>query len=145
MKSRSYLIGSFPVFQLFFAVFLVFFWSGLCTAETDRQIEESLRTFAAEYMDHLRQENCHSEKESKVQSYEQGVFIRTVAYEGQWDVHLKKTDSALTPYIGLLTYLEKHQVKYGPEVETLACQPEIMITEIPVTEIFRFSGGSWQY
>lgn len=119
--------------------------SGIAAAASDQQIELSFREFAGEYMRNLRQENCRSDKDSQLQAYDQGVFIRTVAYEGQWAIQLKKTDSRLTPYIGLLNYLETHLVKYGPEAETLALNPEIVVTEIPVTEIFRFSEGSWQY
>jgi hypothetical protein len=131
--------------RLLLVLALLFSGFGTSAAASEQQIENSFRKFAQEYMTGLRRENCRSEAVSPVQSYENGYFIRSVDYNGQWAVYLKKTDSKATPYIGMLTYQEKHLVRYAAEAKDLGPQSESVVSEVPVTEIFRYSAGSWQY
>jgi len=130
---------------LFLALVIFMCPNGSVAAGSDAQVETSLRAFAGQYMQSLRKENCRSPQKSRVESYEGGYCIRSVVYDGSWSVELKKTESKATPYIGVLTYQERHLVRYGPEEKDLANQPEVTVAQIPVTEIFRFSKGNWVY
>lgn len=146
MRKVSVLIGGSTVFGLMSLLLLLqLIRPGICFSASESLIEKSFRVFAKEFMDNLRRENCRIDSKSQVESYKQGYCIRTVNYDGEWNVSLKRTDSSSTPYIGLLTYLEKHLVKYGPAANHLDDQSELMVTEVPVTEIFRYSNGGWKY
>ena len=67
----------------------------------------------------------------------------TFLYRGvadDYDVHLEPTGNASSPYVGVLRYTE----------QTFTCRDArgadcTLVSSEPVSEVFRFRGGRWNY
>jgi hypothetical protein len=60
-------------------------------------------------------------------------------------IHVKKTESADTPYVGILTYYEKTLRCTGKTKEEALQGPFNQVDTSQVSEIFRFTKGKWVY
>jgi len=73
----------------------------------------------------------------------QGASDPVVTYRGYGDdytVELRPTGNARAPYVGLLRYTE--HVYSCRDVEAERCT---VASSVPVTEIFRYQNGRWNY
>lgn len=121
------------------------------TGQNDKKevvdIEQSFEQFAKTWMAKLENINkINSKTVSLKPSAADGVYSgKYVCYGPECQTSIKKTDSAETPYIGLIRYSEKQILKKGTSKQDAMSDPGTAIEETPVTEIFRFSKGRWVY
>lgn len=81
----------------------------------------------------------------RLESSRDGYTDRYIRYGPEYQFRIKKTESAQTPYIGILTYPEKHMAKMGRTSDDARQTTGRVLNEIRVTEIFRFTNGRWVY
>ncbi len=102
-------------------------------------------TFTLEWMQKLIQtENFHKSQAQVVESPD-GFAVEYIGYIPDRHINVKKTNSSDTPYVGILTYLEKKLRCAGKTKEDALKGPFEQVETSPVSEIFRFTKGKWVY
>ena len=81
----------------------------------------------------------------KLTASKEGFSGEYVCYGPENRFWIKKTESPLTPYLGFLNYPEKRIIKKGRTFREVNLDPGQVASQIPVTEIFRFTEGHWVY
>ncbi len=109
--------------------------------------EEAFKEFAANWMARLEKISKNNAKNvTPKSSGPNGTYsCKYVCYGPECRTSVKKTDSSVTPYIGMIYYSEKQILKKGANKQEAINDPGSVIVETPVTEIFRFSKGRWIY
>lgn len=101
--------------------------------------------FTIEWMKKLDEtEAFHKAKAQVVQSSD-GFSVEYVGYLPHRYIHVKKTESTDTPYVGILTYYEKKLRCSGKTQEEARQGPFDQVETNQVSEIFRFTKGKWVY
>lgn len=113
----------------------------------EADVEQSFERFAKSWMAKLEGINKLNSKNVGIKmSQPDGLYMgKYICYGPECKTSIKKTDSAETPYIGLIHYSEKQILKKGVNMQDALNDPGTTIEETPVTEIFRFSRGRWIY
>ena len=102
-------------------------------------------TFTVEWMKKLEQaEDFHKTRAQPVESTD-GFTAEYVGYIPDRSIRVKKTDSADTPYVGILIYSEKKLRCAGKTKEEALQGPFNQVETNQVSEIFRFTKGKWVY
>ena len=102
--------------------------------------ESSFRSFASSWMTKVQR---HESAERSKPTVEPGASTPMVTYRGYGDdfsIELRPTGHASAPYVGLLRYEEHVYSCRSAKAENCS-----VASTIPVTEIFRFQNGSWNY
>lgn len=108
--------------------------------DSDASPESSFSSFAEEWMAKMRTTEAENRKNPTVQP---GPSHNLVTYRGFGDdftVELRPTGHPSSPFIGILRYSER--IYSCREMTSGNCT---VASTVPVTEIFRFQGGSWVY
>ena len=108
--------------------------------DSDENAQSSFSRFAETWMARMRTTEAENRKNPTVQP---GPSNNLVTYRGIGDdfsVELRPTGHPAAPFIGILRYSER--IYSCRELSSANCS---IASTVPVTEIFRFSGGSWIY
>lgn len=102
-------------------------------------------SFAEKWMANL--ENVTKQNRSKANVRQEGnhYYVEYVAYGPDWTAEIKETGEPSAPYVGFIKYPEKVMMKEGQSAAEASQCAETVSTQVPVTEIFRYSQGKWQY
>lgn len=108
----------------------------------DSGIEGSFKDFCKKWMEAKDEQarkhfSCKKLKKKFVSEY--------TGYTKDYDICIKATGSELCPYIGLLKYKEIRYKNGAQTFKGAQSGPSKSVFEYPVTEIFRYSNGEWQY
>jgi len=106
----------------------------------DERIRSSFADFARSWMAKMQENEAQNRKNPTVQP---GPSENLVTYRGFGDdftVELRPTGHPSAPFVGILRYNE--QVYSCNGVDASNCS---VASSLPVTEIFRYSGGRWVY
>lgn len=96
--------------------------------------------FAARWMTEARQSEARARANPNVQPGAAAPLITYRGYGDGYDLELRPTGNPSAPYVGLLRYTE--HVYNCTGVEATECA---IVSSVPITEIFRYSGGRWRY
>ena len=102
--------------------------------------ETSFAQFAADWMAKVR---ALEQRHRNNPTVEQGGDEPRISFRGYGDdytIELRPTGNVRAPYVGLLRYTE--HVYNCPDKEVERCK---VASSVPVTEIFRFQNGRWNY
>lgn len=115
----------------------------LYAADEAQEVEMSFQRFSHQWMQH----HYNREKKAnlvckKVKDY---FVAEYTGYSRSYSSKTKRTDYKETPYIGVLSYRELKYVNKAGTYEEAINGKFQLLQECPVTEIFSFSGGTWQY
>jgi len=106
----------------------------------------SFDTFTIEWMQKLAgTEEFQRTQRAQVTESPEGVSAEYVGYLPHRYLIVKKTDSTITPFIGILTYFEQTLQCVGKTREEALQGPWHQIDTRQVSEIFRFTKGKWEY
>ena len=101
--------------------------------------------FTIEWMKKLEQTEEFHKAQAQITPAAEGFAVEYVGYLPHRYIHVKKTESADTPYVGILTYFEK-KLRCTAKTKEAALQgPFEQIETNQVSEIFRFTKGKWVY
>jgi hypothetical protein len=101
--------------------------------------------FTIEWMKRLEQTEEFHKAQAQITPASDGFAVEYVGYLPHRYIHVKKTESADTPYVGVLTYFEK-KLRCTAKTKEAALQgPFEQIETNQVSEIFRFTKGKWVY
>lgn len=129
------------------SLFLLFAWPALADAPAAigpdsgrNRAETSFEGFAEDWMGKVRAlEQTHRSNPT----VKQGASQPVVTYRGYGEDHsveLRPTGNAHAPYVGLLRYTEHVYSCRDMAVDTCT-----IASTVPVTEIFRYQNGRWNY
>jgi hypothetical protein len=102
--------------------------------------ESSFEEFAEDWMAKVR---ALEQKHRSNPTIKQGASEPLVTYRGYgegYSVELRPTGNARAPYVGLLRYTE--HVYSCRDMDVDSCT---VASTVPVTEIFRYQDGRWNY
>lgn len=117
----------------------------LDAAEESQEVEASFKLFNQQWMEHLYAREKKSKANISCKKVKDCFVAEYIGYSRIYSGRTKKTGSKVTPYIGILNYQEQTFVsKAGTYEEAINGQFKLLY-ECPVTEIFSFSRGKWQY
>jgi len=114
----------------------------------DQEAESKFQQFQQEWMQKLARNGLYGpgSVQCELQPQDQGLFVATYKTLGQiTSVRVKKTQSAGSPYVGILSYEELLYSCRGRTPEEARKGPFQFESRTSVTEIFRFSKGKWLY
>lgn len=138
---------SFFRLKIFSAVIisLVFFISASALGDDFFEVKRSFEAFKAAWMKKLyRIEMDHFTGVKVIRSGD--VYkAEYIGYGPNHRYQVKKTDSAVTPFIGVLTYREIKYVSTGNSEQEVLKGPFSIGSSEEVKEIFRYTNGKWFY
>ena len=105
----------------------------------------SFDTFTLEWMKKLLETEDFRKTRAQVKPSPEGFIAEYTGYLPPRYIHIKKTESADTPYVGILTYYEKTLRCTGKTKEEALKGPFDQVGTSQVSEIFRFTKGKWVY
>ena len=100
----------------------------------------SFDAFAQRWMDRVHRLEAHHRKKPTVSEGSNGPLVTYRGYGEGYSVELRPTGNARAPYVGLLRYTE--HVYSCSDLEAGRCS---VASTVPVTEIFRYQNGRWNY
>ena len=106
----------------------------------DTRAEASFHRFVEGWMQKVR---ALEQKHRSNPTIKQGASEPVVTYRGYgegYSVELRPTGNARAPYVGLLRYTE--HVYSCRDMDVDSCT---VASTVPVTEIFRYQNGRWNY
>ena len=106
-------------------------------ANGDEGARASFQHFAQAWMGKFKQLEAENRRKPQVQAASGGTTTTYRGYGDDFSIELRATGHAAAPYIGLLRYQE---LLYSCVQESCS-----VASTAPVTEIFRFQNGKWQY
>lgn len=103
----------------------------------DENARASFQRFARDWMGKFKKIEAENRLKPQVQATSGGTTSTYRGYGDDFSIELRPTGHATAPYIGLLRYEER----------LYSCVEErcSVASTAPVTEIFRFQNGKWQY
>jgi hypothetical protein len=101
--------------------------------------------FTLEWMKKLADTEEFRKSRAQVKQSLDGFSAEYTGYLPHRYIHIKKTESADTPYVGILTYYEKTLRCTGKTKEEALQGPFNQVDTGQVSEIFRFTKGKWVY
>ena len=105
----------------------------------------SFDSFTLEWMKKLKEAETFHKMRAQVKPSQDGFTAEYIGYLPPRYIHVKKTESADTPYVGILTYYEKTLRCTGKTKEEALKGPFDQVGTSQVSEIFRFTKGKWVY
>lgn len=109
-------------------------------------VENRFQEFSRSWMARL---DSISQKNRRAMKLEKGLakkFVgRYVCYGPQCRIEVKKTDSAKTPYVGIIYYPQKLIRLTGDTRQEAMDDQGTVVEETRVTEIFPYMDGRWNY
>jgi hypothetical protein len=106
-------------------------------------IEQAFTGFARDWLGSLSREAAEPENgvrflAPKAPGQPQPFTYRD--YDGDFAIQMERTGNAASPFVGILSYTENVYVCRGPTRDD--CE---LVESSPITEIFPFRDGRWQY
>lgn len=101
--------------------------------------------FTLEWMKKLAETEGFRKSRAQIKQSPDGFSAEYTGYLPHRYIHVKKTESADTPYVGILTYYEKTLRCTGRTKEEALQGPFNQVDASQVSEIFRFTKGKWVY
>lgn len=101
--------------------------------------------FTLEWMKKLSETEGFRKTRAQIKSSSEGFSAEYTGYLPHRYIHIKKTASTDTPYVGILTYYEKTLRCTGKTKEEALQGPFNQVDTSQVSEIFRFTKGEWVY
>jgi hypothetical protein len=101
--------------------------------------------FTLEWMKKLAETEGFHKSRAQIKQSLEGFSAEYTGYLPHRYIHVKKTESTDTPYVGILTYYEKTLRCTGKTKEEALQGPFDQVDTSQVSEIFRFTKGKWVY
>lgn len=117
----------------------------LCGGNDYDKVKESFEVFLKQWMKKLygmEADNYMHLKLSNTGNMFRGEYI---GYGLKYDYVVKRTNSAVTPYVGTVTYQQIKYVNTGASKKDILKGPFKIDSVTRVKEIFRYTGGKWLY
>jgi len=111
----------------------------------DEAVQRSFEQFVQGWMSKLGRIGAENSIKAPIQSCEGGYQGHFVCYGPECEYWIKPTGRDDTPYVGYLIYQEKEFLKRGCSPDEAKKDPGIVVSEMKVTEIFRYTKGKWVY
>jgi hypothetical protein len=125
---------------------IVFFSpAGQALAVDEPAVQRDFEGFVGDWMAKLAKVCEENGRALKLAASKQGFSGEYVCYGPENRFWIKKTDSEITPYLGFISYQEKLILKQGRTFQEVRLDPGRVTSEMPVTEIFRWTAGRWVY
>lgn len=105
-------------------------------------IEQSFQTFCRGWLDASHKYNDKALAWQHINGAYEATFTKC---SSDYQFYVKKTESAAAPFIGVLKYREYNCVASTPCLNQQSNHLVRVVDECPVTEIFMFKNGQWQY
>jgi len=105
----------------------------------------SFDAFTLEWMKKLADTEEFRKTRAQIKPATEGFSAEYTGYLPHRYIHIKKTESSDTPYVGILTYYEKTLRCTGKTKEEAMKGPFDQVETNQVSEIFRFTKGKWVY
>ncbi|HJO21947.1 MAG: hypothetical protein QF890_00115 [Myxococcota bacterium] len=118
-------------------------WAGSPAAIPDsgrHQAEVSFQEFATTWMGKVRKLEMKNRTKPTVIRSAADPLLTYRGYGDDYSVELQPTGHPQAPYLGLLRYTEHVYSCKG--IDAIECR---IASTIPITEIFRFQYGRWNY
>jgi len=125
-------------------IFLIAPVASFAEDNADSPAGQALETFVRDWIGEMNREANKQRTGGRFlvpapTSDEPEIFTYT-EYSKDYDVEMKETGSAAAPYVGILKYIEHTYTCRGPA--RTDCE---LVESSPITEIFPFKNGRWQY
>jgi hypothetical protein len=111
----------------------------------ESEVETGFQKFSQKWMNLLHAREKRSKKDLICKKVKNHYWAEYTGYSRIYSSGIKKTDSTITPYIGILKYKEIKFVSHAKTFEGALRGPFTIIHEYPVTELFMFTDGEWHY
>lgn len=111
----------------------------------DEAVQRSFEQFVKGWMSKLERISAENSRNVHIQSCEGGYQGHFMCYGPECEYWIKPTGRRDTPYIGYLIYQEKEFLKRGCSPDEAKKDPGTVVSEMKVTEIFRYTKGKWVY
>jgi hypothetical protein len=114
--------------------------ASIAPSRVDARAESSFAVFASEWMQKV---HARGEREHARPTLHPGAASPIVTFREASDayqIELRPTGRPTSPYVGVLRYTE--HVYRCEDLEGTRCE---VASSTPVTEIFRFRAGRWEY
>ena len=108
-------------------------------------VEERFAAFAKRWVENCQRNFTHNAGKREIRAEQGGVVVRYTAIDERsvaW--RLKTTSSENSPYVGILTYHRTDLESRGKDRKEAEAKEFTVTRAVKVTEIFRYSNGSWQ-
>jgi hypothetical protein len=112
--------------------------ASIAPSRVDTRAESSFAFFASGWMQKV---HARGEREQSRPTLRPGAASPIVTYRDAsdaYEIELRPTGRSTSPYVGVLRYTE--HVYRCDDLEGTTCE---VASSTPVTEIFRYRGGSW--
>ncbi len=113
------------------------------TGHESRAILESFQRFCKKWF--LEKQNICREKSISCKKTHTACVAEYTRSSGHYNAHIKKTKEQDAPYIGILKYRETLYNCTAQTCEEASAGPFTRLSEYPVSEIFLYRDGRWQY
>lgn len=124
---------------------LVFFISAPTLGDDFFEVKKSFESFNRAWMRKLYRIEAGNFTRAKVTRFEGVYRAEYIGYGPNYRSQIKRTDSAVTPFIGVLTYQEIKYVSTGSSEQEVLKGPFSIGSSGEVKEIFRYTNGKWFY
>jgi len=117
--------------------------TGADSIEEDSSLSAARSAFerhAKSWMADLERSEAENRRKAPVYSVASETVIRFDGYGDEYEIQVKPTKSAQTPFVGILRYKE-HTYTCLRDDETRCT----VTRSVPVSEIFSFRNGRWTY
>jgi len=120
-------------------------WSCAAASQDNGSMASSFEEFGKAWMSKL--DKVGKENRTQLQLKRDGnIYIGSYrCYGPECELTVKPTDSKVSPFVGLIRYIEKEIEQRGASREEALNAEGKVVSEVPVTEIFRFTKGKWIY
>ena len=117
----------------------------VATLEPDHYLHSHFNEFAQSRVDMLNRNYAGTRGSPLLEHTENGVVGKySKAKKDSLEVHVRRTQSELSPYIGVMKYTEVRYESNGECPESVTSEPFEMVRARSVTEIFRLVQDEWQ-
>ena len=133
------------VLLVVFSLILLVSSPALCGDDGYKKAKESFEVFLKKWMKNLygmEADNFVRLKMSNLGNTYRGEYI---GYGLKYDYYVKRTNSAVTPYVGTVSYQQIKYVNTGASRRAILKGPFKIDSVTNVKEIFRYTGGKWLY
>jgi len=127
---------------LWITTVIFFLLSCSCLAADEGEVELSFEKFCVLWIKSLN-ENFKTRLSCK--KFEDTYIAQYTSCSKQFNTLIKKNKSAPRSYIGILKYKELLFTSNAPTFERAMLGPFVSAGEYPVTELFLYKNGRWQY
>lgn len=117
----------------------------LYASDEGEEVEASFKRFNQQWMDRLYAMEKNGRENLSCRKVKDSFIAEYTCYSRTYSARTKPTGSRETPYIGVLTYQEQKFISQASTYEGAINGKFILFNEFPVTQIFSFSDGTWQY